>query len=91
MLPKESFASISWIGSIQAFLLIALGVIVGPLYDRRYLRGPVFTGSILVVVSTILTGICSTYWQVMLSQGILTGLGTGFLIFTKYCHTVPVF
>ncbi|PQE17843.1 MFS monocarboxylate transporter protein [Rutstroemia sp. NJR-2017a WRK4] len=34
LLPVESSSNISWIGSIQAFLLIFLGIITAPLFDH---------------------------------------------------------
>lgn len=34
LLSHESPSNISWIGSIQAFLLLLIGVITGPLFGR---------------------------------------------------------
>ncbi|RDL36934.1 uncharacterized protein BP5553_04367 [Venustampulla echinocandica] len=78
-LHKKSSSDISWIGSIQAFLLIFCGVAAGPLYDHGYLRALIMTGSFLVVVGMVLTSISSNYWQVVLTQGIMVGLGNGCL------------
>jgi hypothetical protein len=34
LLPSHSLSALSWIGTLQAFLLLFVAVIVGPLFDR---------------------------------------------------------
>ncbi|TEY24756.1 hypothetical protein BOTCAL_1364g00010 [Botryotinia calthae] len=79
LLQNESSSNISWIGSIQAFLLIFLGIITGPLFDHGYLHTLLFTGTVLVTFGMMMTSICNSYWQVVLSQGIVVGIGCGCL------------
>lgn len=79
LLSSYSSSDIAWIGSVQAFLLISLGIVAGPLYDRGYLRSLVIGGSILLVVGMVMTGLCSRYWEILLAQGVLVGLGSGLL------------
>lgn len=79
LLPHESASNIAWIGSIQAFLLIGLGIVAGPLYDNGYLRALHGVGSVLVVLGMLLTGLCSQYWHLLLAQGVVVGVGSGFL------------
>lgn len=62
-----------------AFLLVFGGVAAGPLYDYGYLRALVSTGSFLVVLGMMMTSLCTTYWQVMLAQALVVGLGSGCL------------
>lgn len=57
--------------------MIALGIIAGPIYDRGYLRSLVAVGAVLLVLGMLLTGTSSRYWQIMLAQGIVVGLGSG--------------
>ncbi|KAK6527471.1 hypothetical protein TWF694_004459 [Orbilia ellipsospora] len=71
--------NISWIGSIQGFLLLFVGVLTGPLYDKGYFRMLLYTGTFLVVFGIMMTSIANTYWQILLAQGVCIGLGTGFL------------
>ena len=59
--------------------MISLGILVGPLYDYGYLRSLVATGAVLVIVGMLMTGLCSQYWQLLLAQGVVVGLGSGFL------------
>ena len=78
-ITNESSSNISWIGSIQAFLLVFGGVLSGPLYDMGYLRYITIAGSFLVVFGMMMTSIATRYWQLLLSQGIVVGLGYGCL------------
>ena len=79
LLAEETSSNIAWIGSLQAFLMISLGVLAGPLYDYGYLRSLVAVGSVFAVVGMIFTGLCSKYWQLLLAQGVGIGVGTGLL------------
>lgn len=74
---KESASNISWIGSTQAFLLLLVGVLTGPLYDAGYFRHLIITGAILIPLGFMMTSLTHTYWQVMLAQAFLIGLGNG--------------
>jgi MFS family permease len=79
LLQDQSPSNISWIGSIQAFLLLVVGVITGPLYDAGYFRPLISLGAFLIPFGFMMTSICSQYWQVMLAQAICIGLGNGCL------------
>ncbi|MCJ1367598.1 hypothetical protein MMC16_006732 [Acarospora aff. strigata] len=79
LLSGESPSNISWIGSIQAFLLMIIGVMTGPIYDAGHFQALVRTGSFLVVFGIMMTSLCTRYWEVMLAQGICIGLGSGCL------------
>ncbi|KAJ0290511.1 hypothetical protein COL940_001029 [Colletotrichum noveboracense] len=72
-------AQISWIGSIQIFLTFAICTISGRLTDAGYARQAVLVGCTVVVFGTFMTSLCTTYWQIMLAQGICTGMGLGVL------------
>ncbi|KAL8835216.1 MAG: hypothetical protein Q9170_003412 [Blastenia crenularia] len=74
LIPAETPSNIAWIGSLQAFLMISLGIVVGPLFDYGYLRTIVISGSGLVVTGMLMTGLCEQYWQLMLAQGVTVGL-----------------
>ncbi|KAI1849994.1 hypothetical protein JX265_003367 [Neoarthrinium moseri] len=91
-LRDMSPSAISWIGSIQSFLLLFVGVISGPLYDKGHLRSLLVSGSVLVVFGMMMTSLCTQYWQLVLAQAICIGLGTGLLyipsiaIIPQYFH-----
>ena len=78
-LPSSSPSVISWIGSIQAFLLFLVGSLVGPIYDSGYVRFLLVLGSVLSVFGLFMTSICQDYWQFLICQGVITGAGFGCL------------
>ena len=84
----ESSSDISWIGSIAAFMLLITGVIAGPLYDRGYMRTLLLTGSFMVVFGYMMLSICRNYWEVLLAQGFVVGIGTG-LLFVPCVAVLP--
>ncbi|KAK4248262.1 riboflavin transporter MCH5 [Corynascus novoguineensis] len=85
---KASSANISWIGSIQSFLLQITGVIAGPLYDRGYLRSLLVTGSFLIVFGIMMLSLCTEYWQALLTQAFCIGIGAG-LLFIPTVSLIP--
>lgn len=67
LLSDQSPSNISWIGSIQAFLLLFLGgLCTGPIFDAGYMRELVVVGSLLAVLGMMMTSICQEYWYVVL-------------------------
>lgn len=79
LLSNMSPSAISWIGSIQMFLLMSVGLIIGPLYDAGHYRALLITGTFLVVFGFMMTSLCTSYWQVVLAHAVCVGLGTSFL------------
>ncbi len=78
-LSSESESNISWIGSLQAFLLVIVGVVTGPIYDAGHFRTLIFVGTFLTVFGMMMTSICKTYWEVVLAQALVVGIGDGCL------------
>lgn len=78
-LPQLPASSISWIGSVQLLLAWTLSMVSGRVADMGYIRHLYFTGSMLVALGMLLTSICTEYWQFMLCQGVLNGVGAGLL------------
>ncbi|KAH3948929.1 hypothetical protein HBH53_096130 [Parastagonospora nodorum] len=79
LLRNETPSAISWIGTVQAWLLIFIGVMSGPLFDLGYFRSMLIVGNFLVVFGIMMLSLSTTYWQVFLSQGLCMGLGAGLL------------
>ncbi|KAL9612463.1 MAG: hypothetical protein Q9167_002935 [Letrouitia subvulpina] len=75
----ESSSNISWIGAVQSFMLLVVGIFAGPIYDRGYLRLLIIVGSFGVVFGHMMLSLCTTYWQVLLAQGFCVGIGAGCL------------
>ena len=72
-------SQISWIGSIQMFLTFFVGAFSGRLADAGYARYAALVGSALIVLGTFMMSLATTYWQILLAQGICAGLGMGIL------------
>ncbi|KAK2765829.1 hypothetical protein FQN53_006789 [Emmonsiellopsis sp. PD_33] len=72
---KQTSANISWVGSCYSFLVFGLGAVVGPIYDRGYLKLLMIWGAFCMVLGHMMLSLCQEYWQVLLSQGVLVGIG----------------
>lgn len=81
LLTTYSSSAISWIGTVQAFFLIEIGVITGPLYDQGYQRYILATGAILLTLGVMMTSIATEYYSVFLSLGVCSGIGMGCMFF----------
>ena len=79
ILSNESASAVSWIGTIQGFLLFLIGILTGPIFDRGYFRQLIFTGTFLVVFGMMMTSLGKSYYQIFLAQGVIVGLGAGCL------------
>ncbi|KAL2114556.1 hypothetical protein VUR80DRAFT_4539 [Thermomyces stellatus] len=72
-------SQISWIGSIQVFLTLAMCTVSGRLSDAGFNHATVTAGCALAVFGTLMTSLATEYWQILLAQGICTGVGLGLL------------
>lgn len=79
LLQSSSPSAISWIGTVQGWLLVLVGVMSGPLFDLGYFRPMLYIGNFMVVLGIMMTSLSTKYWQVFLSQGICMGFGSGLL------------
>jgi hypothetical protein len=73
----QSASTISWIGSIQACLLFALGMFSGRALDRGWFRPTVALGIAIQVLGIFAMSGAKNYWQLLLTQGFCTGVGGG--------------
>lgn len=76
---KASSSDIAWIGSIQALMVLLIGAVVGPIYDRGHFRWLLIIGSFGVVFGHMMLSLCHTFWQALLAQGFVIGMGAGAL------------
>ncbi|KAK5086781.1 hypothetical protein LTS08_007194 [Lithohypha guttulata] len=72
-----SQSAISWIGSIQIFLLMAIGAYSGSASDSGYFRLTTIVGQCLFVFGIFMTSVSREYYQLVLSHGVTTGIGMG--------------
>lgn len=78
-LTDETSSNISWVGTVCMFLLIFIGVISGPLFDLGYFRTMLFAGAALETFGMFMLSLCSKYWQIFITQGVVLGMANGLL------------
>lgn len=83
-------SDISWVGSIQIFLLFFIGTISGRAMDAGYFRSLVVSGCSMQLLGVFATSGATKYWQLFLAQGLVQGLGNG-LLFTPTVALVSVY
>lgn len=83
---NRSSSDISWVGSLQIFFVYFLGTFSGRATDAGYLRLTLAVGLFLQVFGAFMTSISSTYWQLILAQGVCQGIGDGLV----FCPIVAV-
>ena len=79
LLAEYSPSTIAWIGTVNATLLISSGVVAGPLFDRGYVRHLMVLGCFMAVLGEMMLSLSTKYYQIMLSQGFCSGVGSGLL------------
>ncbi|RAH78996.1 MFS monocarboxylate transporter [Aspergillus japonicus CBS 114.51] len=79
LIPGYSSSAITWIGTVQGFTLLLVGVIVGPIFDKGYLRSIVAVGTFMVVFGMMMTSLSTKYYQLFLAHGVTVGIGCAFL------------
>ncbi|KAK5108545.1 hypothetical protein LTR62_008202 [Meristemomyces frigidus] len=74
-------STISWIGTTSSFLVFGVGAFSGRMLDAGLFLPTLLIGVFLQVLGIFLMSLSTKFWQLMLTQGLLTGLGGG-IIFT---------
>lgn len=72
-------STVSWIGTVQIFILLVLGTLSGRASDAGLVHEAVLVGTILIVFGLFMTSLCTEYYQIFLAQGICSGIGMGIL------------
>ncbi|KAH6646160.1 monocarboxylate permease-like protein [Truncatella angustata] len=78
-LSDEDPSHVSWIGSLQFFLVFAVSIFGGPLFDRFGAK-IIIPSAIAYVFSIMMTSLAQDYYQFMLAQGILGGITSGLVL-----------
>jgi MFS family permease len=89
-LSSQTESAIGWIFGIYAFLSFFCGIQIGPIFDAKGPRWLVLAGSVLLLGTYLLMGICTAYWHFIFAFSIMGGLGTS-LIFTPSVAAVGHF
>ena len=67
-LASYSSSAISWIGTIQAALLLIVGVLSGPIFDKGYFTITLRISSVTLVFAWMMLSLADRYYQVSLPQ-----------------------
>ncbi|KXT05136.1 hypothetical protein AC578_7590 [Pseudocercospora eumusae] len=78
--------AVSWISSIQIFIVFFLGTFSGRAADVGFFRLCMVSGVILQLVGIFATSFARIYWHFLLSQGIIGGVGSGLV----FCPTISL-
>ena len=84
-------SDISWIGSIQSLVVFIVGAVAGPIYDRGYLRTLLLVGTFGLVFGHMMLSLCTEFWQALLAQGFVMGIGGGCLFVPSLAIMQPYF
>ena len=90
LLPDTSPSAVAWIGSIQIFLMMLIGVCAGWLLDAGYLQVILLCGTALTSLGLFMLSLCSAYWQILLAQAFCVGTGSGLLGLTSVA-VIPLY
>ncbi|KAL4919108.1 major facilitator superfamily domain-containing protein [Aspergillus aurantiobrunneus] len=82
----RSPSDISWVGSIQIFLLFFIGTFSGRATDSGYFKVILTIGAVLELFCIFMTSLCTEYWQLFLAQGVGQGIGCGLM----FCPTIAL-
>ncbi|EMD39496.1 hypothetical protein CERSUDRAFT_111804 [Gelatoporia subvermispora B] len=74
-------STISWIGSLQLWVFFFSGGFIGRLFDAYGPHVVMIPGTAILVLSIMATSLSTQYYQYVLGQGVLFGLGVGMLFY----------
>lgn len=78
-LPTYSPSDISWIGSLQIWGCFFMALWSGRFSDQHGPRIPLAIGGFMMVFGTMMASISKKYYQFILSQGLCSAIGFGFV------------
>ncbi|GMK57910.1 hypothetical protein CspeluHIS016_0407440 [Cutaneotrichosporon spelunceum] len=70
---------IAWIGGIQQFILFGGGLFVGRWFDAHGAHVLIIPGSVIIVLSLMFVSLCTKFYQLILCQGVLFGIGAALI------------
>ncbi|KAM5432076.1 hypothetical protein MferCBS31731_007577 [Microsporum ferrugineum] len=90
-LHSYSTSSISWILSLEPFVLFAAGIVIGRVFDNYGPKWLLVIGTFLHVFGLMMTSISDKYYQFILAQGICSPLGASFVFYPALSCTATWF
>ncbi|MCJ1253958.1 hypothetical protein MMC24_001772 [Lignoscripta atroalba] len=80
-LSRYSASTVSWIPSLETFMMFLGGPIFGKIYDNYGPRYLLLAGSFLHVFGLMMTSISTEYYQFILAQGICSPIGASAIFY----------
>ncbi|KIX09633.1 uncharacterized protein Z518_00714 [Rhinocladiella mackenziei CBS 650.93] len=80
----ESQSTISWVGSVQLWVVFFVSAFSGRALDAGLFIPTLLVGSVIQIIGIFMTSLCKVFWQLVLAQGLCTGLGSGIF----FCPTL---
>ncbi|KAI1086677.1 MFS general substrate transporter [Rostrohypoxylon terebratum] len=74
-LSNYSSSTVSWITSLQVFMMSGLNAVMGRLYDSYGPRYILYIGTLTYVFGMMMLSLSHEYYQIILSQGIVSAVG----------------
>lgn len=75
----ETRSTVSWVGSIQLWVIFVMSAISGRALDAGLFIPTLIVGSFIQLIGIFMTSLCRSFWQLLLAQGLCTGLGSGMI------------
>lgn len=75
-----SATMLAWIGTLITALMLGCSILTGALADKLGYRPTAYIGTVLCTLAYILASFAKEVWQLILTQGVLFGIGASFLI-----------
>jgi MFS family permease len=79
-------STISWVGSVQIWLLFFIGTFSGRALDAGYFRPVFLAGCVMQILGIFTTAEAKSFWQLFLSQGLCMGIANGL----QFCPTMAL-
>ncbi|KAK4944332.1 hypothetical protein LTR10_016218 [Elasticomyces elasticus] len=80
----ESQSTISWVGSLQLWTVFFVSAFSGRALDAGLFLPALIVGGVIQLIGIFMTSLCTNFWQLLLAQGLCTGLGSGIF----FCPTM---
>ena len=74
-----SGSTISWIGSIGVWIFFFMSLFSGRALDAGLFLPTFAVGAVIQLIGIFTTSVSTNFWQLLLSQGIATGIGMGIM------------
>ncbi|KAI0157869.1 monocarboxylate permease-like protein [Hypoxylon sp. FL1284] len=80
-LSSYSSSDVAWIPATESFMLFFFGLFSGRAADNFGPRWPLLFGSVLHVFGLMMVSLSNEYYQIFLSQSVVSGIATSFLFY----------